>query len=113
MSFFVDTNVIPRLADEDSAEHALAISALEFLFATNETVFISAQVLAEFWSVATRPESVNGPGWTIPMVAGAVASMRQQFTLLAEKPEAVDRWYELVTRCRISGKRAHDARKLG
>ena len=64
MSWLLDTNLLLRLADAQSPEHAVAEAAIEHLIARQESVFISAQVLVEFWAVATRPESVNGLGWS-------------------------------------------------
>ena len=64
MSFLIDTNVLLRLADDRSSEHSLAEAAVEHLLANNISLFISTQVLVEFWVVATRPDSVNGQGWS-------------------------------------------------
>ena len=74
MSFLVDTNVLIRLADVHSAEYPIAHSAMEILFGTKEPIFIGSQVLVEFWSVATRPEAVNGLGWEVRAAADAVWS---------------------------------------
>jgi predicted nucleic acid-binding protein len=62
MSVPIDTNVLVRLADRQSSEHTVAVTALDRLLLRNEPLFISTQVLVEFWSVATRPESANGLG---------------------------------------------------
>jgi predicted nucleic acid-binding protein len=110
MSFLVDTNVLLRLADENSAEHTTAKAALERLLGADETVFIGTQVLVEFWAVATRPEDVNGLGWAVGAAAEAVADLRRQFPMLLETPDVVDCWYDLASRCQVSGKQVHDAR---
>jgi len=110
MSWLLDTNVLLRLAEEGSAEHMVAEAAVEHLLARNESVFIGAQVLVEFWAVATRPQAVNGLGWSIATAAEALRTLRQQLPLLPETPEVLDRWFELVGRCQVAGKRAHDAR---
>jgi predicted nucleic acid-binding protein len=60
MSWLLDTNVLLRLVDAGSPQHAVAEAAIEHLLAGGETVFISAQVLVEFWAVATRPEPADG-----------------------------------------------------
>ena len=64
MSWLLDTNVLLRLADAQSPDHAVAEAAIERLLAGEESVFISTQVLVEFWAVATRPEAANGLGWS-------------------------------------------------
>jgi predicted nucleic acid-binding protein len=110
MGWLLDTCVLVRLADQHSREHRVADAALERLLARNELLFISAQVLAEFWAVATRPEAVNGLGWSIATASEAIIGLREQFPLLAETADTVDCWFELVNRCQVAGKRAHDAR---
>jgi predicted nucleic acid-binding protein len=109
MSLLIDTNVLLRLADHRSPEHSIAETAIEHLLASNAGLFISAQVLVEFWVVATRPDSVNGLGWSTETPADAIRALRDQFPLLAETPDVPDRWFELVDRCQVAGKRAHDA----
>jgi predicted nucleic acid-binding protein len=110
MSFPIDTNVLLRLADNRSSEHSLAEAAVEHLLASDNSLFIGAQVLVEFWAVATRPDSVDGLGWPPAAAAEAIRALRDQFPLLAETPDVLDRWFELVVRCQVAGKRAHDAR---
>ena len=110
MAFAVDTNVLLRLADQGSPEHPAASNALASLLGQNVPVLITAQVLVEFWAVATRPEQSNGLGWTTALAATAIRALRDQFPLLDDTPEVLDRWLELVDRCQVSGKRTHDAR---
>ena len=110
MTLLVDTNVLLRLADDRSPEQSVAETAVEHLLASNISLFISAQVLVEFWAVATRPEPANGLGWSTATAAEAILALRNQFPLLAETPDVLDRWFELVDRCQVAGKRAHDTR---
>ncbi|MGP8245247.1 MAG: type II toxin-antitoxin system VapC family toxin [Bryobacteraceae bacterium] len=110
MSWLLDTNVLLRLADEQSSEHAVAETAIEDLIAHGESVFISTQILVEFWAVATRPESTNGLGWSTATAADAIRALRDQFPLLDDAPEVLDRWFELVHRgCR----QAYTRRPIG
>jgi predicted nucleic acid-binding protein len=110
MSWFLDTNVLLRLADAQSSEHAIAEAAIEYLIAHRQSAFISTQVLVEFWAVATRPESANGLGWSTKTTAEAIHGLRDQFPLLNETPDILDRWLELVDHFQVAGKRTHDAR---
>ena len=64
MNWLLDTNVLLRLADEQSPDHSVAAAAIEHLLAGEESVFIATQVLVEFWAVVTQPESANGLGWS-------------------------------------------------
>jgi len=72
MSWLLDTNVLLRLADAQSPDHAVAEAAIERLLAGEESVFIGTQVLVEFWAVASRPESANGLGWSTTTTAEAI-----------------------------------------
>ena len=110
MSWLLDTNVLLRLADEQSPDHAVAAAAIERLLEGKEPVFIGAQVLVEFWAVATRPESADGLGWSTATTAEAIRAPRDQFPVLNETPDVLDRWFELVDRFQVAGKHTHDAR---
>ena len=110
MSCLLDTNVLLRLAEEQSSEHTVAARAVEQLLAGNQPVFIAAQVLVEFWAVATRPEAVNGLGWSCATTVEATRGFLEQFPLLRDTPDVLERWLELVSRCQVAGKRTHDAR---
>jgi predicted nucleic acid-binding protein len=65
MIWLLDTNALLRLADGQSPDHAAASAAIERLLASGETVFIGAQVLAEFWAVA-RLLRMRGENYTPP-----------------------------------------------
>jgi predicted nucleic acid-binding protein len=110
MRWLRDTNVLLRLADTESPEHGIALASIESLIAEDNTVFITTQVLVEFWAVATRPESVNGLGWSAGATGEVIQTIRAQFPVLAETPELLDRWLHLVRRFDVSGKHTHDAR---
>ncbi len=71
---------------------------------------ITPQIVIEFWAVATRPRSANGLGWGVDRVTADVAQIRRQFRVLADTAEIFERWLELVSSGRFSGKRVHDAR---
>jgi predicted nucleic acid-binding protein len=110
MSWLLDTNVLLRLADSQSPDHAVAEAAIEGLLAGEESVFIGVQVLVEFWAVATRPEPANRLGWSTATTAEAIRALRDQFPLLNETPDVLDRWFELVDHFQVAGKHTHDAR---
>ena len=73
-------------------------------------MFITAQNLSEFWTVATRPREVNGFGWDTETTQREIADLRQRFPFLPDAEQVFDCWLRLVVSSSISGKRAHDAR---
>jgi predicted nucleic acid-binding protein len=109
MACFVDTNVLVRLADSTSSGHASAQAAIHTLLNNGELLCISAQIMIEFWAVATRPINVNGLGWTIDQTNEHLTQLLGQFELLSEA-DVFLLWRSLVTAAAVSGKHAHDAR---
>ena len=74
----VDTNVLLRLAQPTSPQHAPAQAALMALDSAGLELCLVPQVLYEYWAVATRPPSANGLGLSVPEAdaAGGAAAHR-------------------------------------
>ncbi len=62
--YLLDTNLLLRFCDSASAQHSVAVNAIEVLLKRGEQIFLTAQNLIEFWAVATRPKAANGFDWT-------------------------------------------------
>jgi predicted nucleic acid-binding protein len=73
---------------------------------------VAAQVLFEFWSVATRPVVANGLGWSVARARAEVDAIRGRFRVLEEPPAVVDLWLDMVVSHDLKGKRIHDAHLL-
>lgn len=58
--YLLDTNILLRIADPLSKKKQLTEDALSKLLEEGHNLFISPQILTEFWSVATRPHDNNG-----------------------------------------------------
>lgn len=110
--FLLDTNILLRLSDASSAEHAVAKQAINKLWQRGDNVFVTAQNLTEFWTVATRPLSANGFGWDTVKTRVEVEQILQQFTLLEEDFRILPIWLAMVSANSIKGKRTHDIRLL-
>ncbi|MBE9227126.1 PIN domain-containing protein [Phormidium sp. LEGE 05292] len=109
-NYLLDTNIILRFTDSDSIEYNLINNAISQILVEGGQCFITAQVITEFWVVATRPINVNGLGWTVEKTEQAVQMLLNQFDLLEETPAIFPQWLSLVTSHKISGKRTHDVR---
>lgn len=72
----LDTNVLLYLANPAAPEHSAAKAAVAGLLAEGERLAVAAQVLFEFWSVATRPAGVNGLGWPVAQARAEVDAIR-------------------------------------
>lgn len=106
----IDTNVLLRAADTQSAEHTTARAAVASWLATREELCIAPQNLIEFWAVATRPQAVNGLGWTPARCITEVQSLRATFLLLPDTPAILPQWERLVGQYSVQGTQAHDCR---
>jgi predicted nucleic acid-binding protein len=109
----LDTNLLLRLRNTSDPDHAIRRQALEVAEGRSLRPAIAAQVLMEFWVVATRPKSVNGLGFEPDDVARDLRTFLDTLTFLPDPRDLFDRWLHLVTRERVCGRPGHDARIVG
>ncbi len=107
---FLDTNIALRLVEPAAPEHGLVCRAVARLEQEGRVLSISAQILVESWVVFTRPKANNGFEWSATAAGAALDAFRTRFVVLQEDATTLERWFDLVTRMTIVGKRAHDAR---
>jgi len=69
-----------------------------------------AQNLIEFWAVATRPIAANGLGLKTAQAARELIRLKTLCGILADTPDILSEWEQLVVRHEVRGKQAHDAR---
>lgn len=112
MRVLIDTNLLVRLAaGPKDPSFEVAEQALAVLHASRYSVVIVPQVVYEFWVVATRPLQANGLQMTTAAVDAFLQHLeRLGFSLLLDERAIYERWLELVTKHRVSGKPSHDAR---
>jgi predicted nucleic acid-binding protein len=110
MRIQVDTNILLRVRDADDPRHAVCVKALNQLQDGTNELLICAQVLIEYWVVATRPRDVNGLGLCAAEAALDFDEFCRAFVLLPEPPDMANRWHELAHRYAVHGRGAHDTR---
>ncbi len=71
---------------------------------------LAAQILVEFWAVATRPVDANGLGMSCVWATAQIARMKRFFVILSENADVQPEWERLVAQHSVSGKKVHDAR---
>ena len=81
-AYLLDTNIWLRSVQREAPHHPIAVEALAALLAQGNDVFITAQNLIEFWSVASRPAEANGLGWSVETVRQEIDRLQAQFPLL-------------------------------
>jgi predicted nucleic acid-binding protein len=105
MSVFVDTNILLRSIESSNASHELAVRATAALIS-----FITPQIMAEFWNVATHPRERNGLGLTPGEARKELDQLEGFFALVGESSDVYKEWKGLVMVHGVSGVQAHDAR---
>jgi predicted nucleic acid-binding protein len=108
----LDTNILLYLANPEARKHSTAKAAVARLLSGDERLVVAAQVLFEFWSVATRPVVANGLGWSVARARAEVDAIRGRFRVLEEPPAVIDLWLDVVVSHDLKGKRIHDAHLL-
>ena len=106
--YLLDTNILLRVSDTSSSLHNLVINAIVEILQLGDKCVITAQVLIEFWVVATRPRDVNGLGWTPQETTEKINQLITQFILIEETKDIFINWFQLVINYNIKGKRTHD-----
>ncbi len=110
MACLPDSNIVLRLVNKKDPNHLNVSQALKKLENSGETLVIIPQILVEFWVVATRPQDVNGLGMTTDEAEKELENLQSLFTVLPENAQVFEEWKTIVTKHKVSGKVAHDAR---
>ncbi len=110
MAYLADTNVISRWTQPRDPHYAACRTAVSTLRARGERVYITAQNILEYWSLATRPVDVNGLGLTVGQVIPRVRLLLRHFPILPETAEIFPIWQTLVETQAIVGRQVYDAR---
>lgn len=110
MTFFVDTNILLRLKDTDSPHCPIAKRVVGEIISRGDVLVASAQIMIEFWAVATRPKNLNGLGLTPQEAEASLRDAETMVTFLPEPGDVAKRWRALANLHAICGKQAHDTR---
>ena len=111
MPYLLDTGVLLRLFDRSDPSHIPIRQAVIRLKVRGERLVTTAQNIAEFWNVSTRPATARG-GYGLPAqeVEKRVAFVERFCGLLFDDASSYVQWKLLVSNHRISGVAVHDAR---
>jgi len=105
---FIDTNVLLRFAIRGAPQHRENREAIQRLWAAGMDLWISRQILREFASVLTRPQSYAPPLTS----AEAVAELRViqgRFLIADETAVVTEQLIALLEAVPVGGKQVHDA----
>ncbi len=111
MSYLVDTNVFLRIVPKTDPDRATALNALRKLIEMGEELYYTTQVLAEFWTVCTRPLTARGGYGLSSAKTERKARMIERYCKFApETVAAHDEWRRLIVAHAVQGVQVHDAR---
>jgi predicted nucleic acid-binding protein len=111
VSVLVDTNILLRLAETNSPQHPIAIAAVDRLVRSDESLYVTLQVLTEAWRAMTGARGTNGLGFPIAVADTELDRVERLFTLLEEDTLAITaEWRRLVSQYQITGLDVFDAR---
>jgi len=110
MNILVDTNILVRLSEPSNPDHMVCLQAVRRLERAGDALCLCAQAAIEFWSVATRPQAVNGLGFHPAKAEEALRAAEGWTIWLPEPPDIGRRWRVLVNKHDVRGRQVHDAR---
>jgi predicted nucleic acid-binding protein len=111
LPYLIDTNVFLRIVPKTDPDRAIALSALRKLIENDAELYYTTQVLAEFWTVCTRPPTARGGYGLSPAKTERKIRMIERYCRFV--PETVvshAEWRRLIVAHAIQGVQAHDAR---
>jgi predicted nucleic acid-binding protein len=110
MAYLADTNVMWRRFDPADPRQPEIKTALDKLLLAGESVYITAQNLIEYQSLATRPPDVNGLGLTRIQANAKAQTIESFFPFLPDTADIYLHWRSLMNTHEANGKTVHDAR---
>jgi predicted nucleic acid-binding protein len=111
MVYFADTNILLRFLTRSDPDYTVIRAAARIIKARGDEIVTSAQNIAEFWGVLTRPASARGGyGLSIVDAERRLKFIEKHFPLLPDTPKAYVEWKRLVVAHGVSGVQVHDAR---
>ena len=98
----VDTNVLVYALDADAPQHAAARALLDAARNASATLFVTSQILCEFYSIVTNPRRVpkpRAPADALTAISGFLAFLQ----VLPVPAHAVDGLLNLLRRHPVTG----------
>ncbi len=111
MVVLLDTNILLRLVDRNDPLHATVRGAVRAVKVRGDALVMTAQNVAEFWNVCTRPSTARGRlGLSIAEVDHRLRLLERIVRILPDSAAAYAIWRILVVSLGVGGVQVHDAR---
>ena len=105
---FVDTNLLVTASTDRFGRCAAVLQSPSAFSSQTPELCISRQVLREYLSVFTRPQTTSTPVAMSQLIAD-VRAFEQRFRILEESPSSTAKLLDLLTAFPTSGRQVHDA----
>ncbi|HTW52337.1 MAG TPA: type II toxin-antitoxin system VapC family toxin [Stellaceae bacterium] len=103
----VDTNVLVYALDGDAPQHTAARALLEAGRDPANTLYVTPQILGEFYAIVTNPRRVAKPRPAAEAIA-AITDLLAYVHVLPVPARAIDDWLGLLRRHPVTGGDAFD-----
>lgn len=107
----VDTNVLVYALDADAPQHGPSRSLLEAARHTSATLYVTPQIICEFYSVVTNPRRVPNPRSSTAALA-AISSLLAFLRVLPVPANTVGELISLIGRHPVTGRDVFDLQIL-
>jgi predicted nucleic acid-binding protein len=103
----IDTNVLVYALDTDAPQHAASRDLLEAARDGSATLYVTSQVLCEFYSIVTNARRVSRPRSSADAV-NAISGLLAFLNVLPVPAHAVEGWMSLLRRRPVTGGEVFD-----
>src|SRR4051812_38038568 len=98
----VDANVLVYALDADAPQHLASRNLLNQGRSDMTTLYVTSQILCEFYSIVTNARRVAKPR-TAADATAAIAGLLAFLHVLSTPARAVEGWLDLLRRCPVTG----------
>jgi uncharacterized protein len=98
----VDANVLVYAMDADAPQHRASRTLLEAARDSSTTLYVTSQILCEFYSIVTNPRRVPRPRSSADAVR-AISDLLVFLHVLPIPARAVEGWLDLLRRHPVTG----------
>ncbi|MCY7391772.1 MAG: VapC toxin family PIN domain ribonuclease, partial [Leptolyngbyaceae cyanobacterium CAN_BIN12] len=105
---FVDTNVLVYANVLAYPLHSVAVECIQSFIDAEIELWLSRQVLREFITAVTRPQTYGNPQ-PIGVVVTRVQTFQAQFRVAEDNPQVTTQLLNLLQRFPTAGRQVHDA----
>jgi len=103
----VDSNILVYALDADGPHHAASRALLDTARAEAATLYVTSQILCEFYSIVTNPRRVPKPCSAMEAVA-VISDLLTYMQVLPAPSRSVDGWLDLLRRRPVTGGEVFD-----